>query len=114
MTVTLPPFVQRMKTAIETQLDFSVLANGGEARLFQWAKQNGLRGPALVLQWQADYNRAHGDGARPAAPKRARPARIETNMAFDDLDHWASDDDVEPDDVDDGDDDSMMCPKCLG
>jgi hypothetical protein len=114
MTVTLPRRIAEIRDAIEARLDFTGLANGGETALFEWAKRHGLRGPSLVLEWQRNYNRAHGEGARPAAAKSARPARVERYWLSDDLDHWASDDDVEPDDVDDGDDDSMMCPKCLG
>jgi hypothetical protein len=112
MTVTLPPFVREMKTAIETELDFTVLAHGGEARLFAWAKQNGLRGPALVTTWQRSYNQSHGgEGTRPAAPKKP----------MDDLGPDAPGLDDWPDDSDNDDDDSppeqpptILCPTCRG
>jgi hypothetical protein len=118
MTLTLPPFAEAMRTAIETKCDFSVLANGGEARLFAWAKQNGLRGPVLVTTWARNYNQWHGgEGTRPAAPKSARPARIETDWLADDLDHWAQDTDEEPDSDDDTEDSEaawVPCAACNG
>jgi hypothetical protein len=109
MTTTMPRRVAEIQHAITTRLDFSTLAHGGEAEVFAYAREIGMRGGELVVQWQREGERrqALSAGPRPAAPP------VKTEPPLDDLDEWP-DDDSEPGDDDEAEPDTKPCPVCGG
>jgi hypothetical protein len=111
----MPPRVAAIKAAIETRLDFSALADGGEAVVLAWAKSHGLRGAVLIREWQTNYRQAVD------TMERKNSSATKSSQSFQephaDLDHW---DDIEasaPDDEGlptDDEDDLEICKACAG
>jgi hypothetical protein len=102
----MPKRVAAIKRAIESELDFSVLARGGEDAVADYYRSIGMNGRAKICEWQRTGLAAKWRQQAPAA----RPARTEARL--DDLDFWGDDDDAPIDD--DVPDDQPVCSACKG
>jgi hypothetical protein len=93
----MPPRVATIKRAIESRQDFSVLADGGEAAVRTWAKEHGMNGCALIIQWQANYRQQQAQAERVARQKKTLPQKPAEGFperdiaALHDLDFWPDD-----------------------
>jgi hypothetical protein len=117
MTVSMPRRVAEIRHAIVTNLDFTVLAHGGEAEVFEWARQNGRRGGSVVIEWEHEYRRQQQALSPVARPAPAPQPKVEDDEP-DDLgpeppEEWPVDDDN-----DDGapppQSPTILCPTCRG
>jgi hypothetical protein len=108
----MPPRVAAIQRAIETRQDFSVLANGGEAEVFAWAKRHGMKGGVLICAWQENYRQRQAVGATSGRGDKKDAAMRSHDF---DLDYWG---DAPVDDREDDDDPEQQttktCPQCAG
>ena len=109
----MPKRVAAIKQAIEERQDFSVLGSGGEAEVRTWAKQHGMNGCALILEWQQNYRQAQAARGhkKPLHQDSGEGVSKQHTAVLHDLDYWG---DEPSDDGYDDDDPMPVCGACKG
>ncbi len=116
----MPERVREIKRSIETRQDFTGLANGGEDAVVRWARGNGLNGRVLICEWQQTYRQAQAQverGHKKTLNQESGSGVFKPEAAvMRDLDYWADDEPVEPDDDPDDSTDqtTKTCDSCRG